>query len=210
MDAETRQSIDDSLGAAKPDDLVVVAVMSASDAVVHTVRPDAGRLVNLATDLLVQALDTLTEDGAEDTEFAAMIEDAIDLLPDPHADVDSDEEDEDEVDAMIAAALATPARVGSTFKDPKIVVPMIKVLATQLLGAVQGIIATKLPELEGDAKAISMAAIDLGLAVALADEEMRPGAVRFLGRYLEAQGQEILDSIAANGIDNPPPDRHLQ
>lgn len=86
MDAETRERIDHSLSTAGPDDLVVLAVMDASGAVIHTVRPDAMRLVNLASSLLDQALDALREEGAEGCELAEQIEDALDILPDRHAD----------------------------------------------------------------------------------------------------------------------------
>lgn len=87
MDTETRQRIEHTLSTIKPADTFVLAVMDASSAVIHTVRPDAVRLVNLASSLLDQALDALREDGAEHTELAEQIEDALGLLPDRHADL---------------------------------------------------------------------------------------------------------------------------
>ncbi len=86
MDAETRQRIDHTLSTVKPADTLVLAVMDGSGAVIHTIRPNAAKLVDLATSLLDQALDALREDGAEHCELAEQIEDAIGLLPDRHAD----------------------------------------------------------------------------------------------------------------------------
>lgn len=86
MDTETSQRIEHTLSTVKPADTVVVAVLDGKGAVVHTIRPDAGKLVDLATSLLDQALDALREDGAEHTELAEQIEDALGLLPDRHAD----------------------------------------------------------------------------------------------------------------------------
>lgn len=86
MDAETRERIDHSLSTAGPDDLVVVAVMDTSGAVIHTVRPNAAGLVNLASSLLDQALDMLREEDAEHCELAETIEDVLEMLPDRHAD----------------------------------------------------------------------------------------------------------------------------
>lgn len=86
MDAETRQRIECAVSAIKPGDTLVLAVMDASGAVIHTVRPDAARLVDLASSLLDQALDALRDEGAEHTELADQIEDALGALPDRHAD----------------------------------------------------------------------------------------------------------------------------
>ena len=86
MDDETHQRIQHTLSTIKPDETLVLAVMDASGAVIHIVRPDAVRLVNLASSLLDQALDALREDGAENTDLAEQIEDALGVLPDRHAD----------------------------------------------------------------------------------------------------------------------------
>ena len=86
MDAETRQRIEHTISTVKPTDTVVVAVMDATGAVIHTVRPAVTTLVDLATSLLDQALDALREEGAEHCELAEQIEDALGLLPDRHAD----------------------------------------------------------------------------------------------------------------------------
>lgn len=86
MDAETRERIYHTLATIKPGDTLVIAVMDARGAIIHTVAPDAGRLASLASSLLDQALDALREDGAEYSDLAEQIEDALDLLPDRHAD----------------------------------------------------------------------------------------------------------------------------
>lgn len=86
MDTETRQRIEHTLGTIKTADTLVLAVMDTSGAVIHTVRPDAARLVDLASSLLDQALDALRDEGAEHTELADQIEDALSVLPDRHAD----------------------------------------------------------------------------------------------------------------------------
>lgn len=86
MDAETRHRIDHTLSTIKPGDTLVLAVMDDRGAIIHTVRPDAAKLVDLASSLLDHALDALREDGAEHTELADQIEDALSVLPDRHAD----------------------------------------------------------------------------------------------------------------------------
>ena len=86
MDPETRDRITHALSTVKPTDTVVLAVMDASGAVIHTVLPTPGRLVDLATSLLDQARDALEDEGAEHCELAEQIEDALDLLPNRHAD----------------------------------------------------------------------------------------------------------------------------
>ena len=88
MDADIRQRIEQTLSAIKPADTLVLAVIDDSGAVIHTVRPEAGKLVDLASSLLDQALDALREDAAEHSELAEQIEDALSLLPDRHADGD--------------------------------------------------------------------------------------------------------------------------
>jgi hypothetical protein len=86
MDAETRERIHHTLATAKPTDTVVVAVMDGDGAVTHTTLPQASRLVDLASSLLDQALDLLREDGAEHSDLAEQIEDALSLLPDRFAE----------------------------------------------------------------------------------------------------------------------------
>jgi len=86
MEAETRQRIEHTLSTVKPADTLVLAVMDGNGAVIHTLLPNAARLVDLASSLLDQALDALRQEGAEHTELAEQIEDALGLLPDRHAD----------------------------------------------------------------------------------------------------------------------------
>lgn len=144
---------------------------------------------------------------------------AIQAIDDDHnLDEDEDEEDdaaadddEEEIDAFFEAARTAMAlKRGQGSKDPAIVVPLIKVLASQLIESVADIVATTLPELTGDRKAQAMAAIDLSLALCLSDEELRPDGVAFLGRYLKAQGNDMMASIEKHGVENPPPQKDLQ
>lgn len=86
MDTETRERLDHTLNTAKEDDLVLLAVMDAKGAVIHTLRPDADRLVDLGSSLLDQALDLLREQGADETDLAEKIENALEILPDRFAD----------------------------------------------------------------------------------------------------------------------------
>ena len=91
MDGETRERVEHMLNAVKPTDMVVLAVMNDDGAVIHTILPSPKRLVDLASSLLDQAGDALTEEGAEHTELAQQIGDALDVLPDRHADDNNDE-----------------------------------------------------------------------------------------------------------------------
>ena len=82
-----RDGLVKALSAASEEIAACAEVIKDGDgAVIHTLLPQAARLVDLATSLLDQALDALREDGAEHTELAEQIEDALGLLPDRHAD----------------------------------------------------------------------------------------------------------------------------
>lgn len=82
-DAEFRDRAAETLHAAKPGDLIVVALISHDGgAVIHIANPNARRLTDLAASLLDQAADLLRDAHEDGSVLAQAIDDALGCLPD--------------------------------------------------------------------------------------------------------------------------------